>query len=170
MLSNKDYDVTMKYSMREKNFLLVIGCLVVLELVLQMACSEGGDSLTISALKLDKTEYLPGELITVVIASPVRLQEDAWIGIIPSSVPHGDEMRNDINALSCQYLFGKRRATLTFTAPRYSGMYDIRLNNSDFKGREVASVSFTVVGSSENPYLSMYRTARQESFRYGIKL
>ena len=160
----------MKYSMREKIFLVCIGCLVVSQLILYIGCSGSEDPLTVSTLKLDKTEYLPGETITVTIASPVRLKEDAWIGIVPSTVPHGDEMRNDINALSCQYLFGKRRTTLTFTAPRYSGMYDIRLNNSDLKGREVASVSFTIVGSSEDSYPSIFRAVRQESFRYGIRL
>jgi len=156
--------------MREKIVLLGIGFLIILECMLQIGCSENGHPITISALKLDKTEYLPGEIITITIASPVRLQEDAWIGIVPSSVPHGDEMRNDINALSCQYLFGRRRTTLMFTAPNYSGQYDIRLNNSDINGREVASVSFTVSGSSENPNVFIFRTARQESFRYGIRL
>ena len=158
----------MKYSMREKVFLLSIGCLAVLELLLQFGCVGDGKPVTISALKLDKTEYLPGEIIMVTVASPVRLEEDAWIGIVPSSVPHGDETRNDINSLSCQYLFGKRRATITFTAPRYSGMYDIRLNNSDLIGREVASVSFAVIGSSGD--LSLFRTVRQESLRYRIRL
>lgn len=154
--------------MREKVFLLTVGCLAVFVCVLQIGCAKDGRTVTISALKLDKTEYLPGEIITVTVASPVRLEDDAWIGIVPSSVPHGDEMRNDINTLSCQYLFGKRRTTMTFAAPRYSGMYDIRLNDSDFKGCEIASVSFAVIGSPGT--LSMFRTARQESFRFGVRL
>lgn len=159
---------TMSYSMKEKVVLVGIGCLFVLECILQIGCAGDGRSVTISALKLDKAEYQPGEIITVTIASPVRLEEDAWIGIVPSSVPHGEEIRNDINALSCQYLFGKRRTTITFAAPKYSGMYDIRLNNSDIKGREVASVSFAVVGSSGD--LSLFRTVKQGSYRFGVRL
>lgn len=161
-------NVPMKYSIREKVVLISLGFLAVVECMFQIGCAGNGRSVTISALRLDKAEYLPGENITVTIASPVRLEEDAWIGIVPSSVPHGDEMRNDINSLSCQYLFGKRHTTLTFAAPRYSGKYDIRLNNSDFNGREVASVSFAVLGPSGE--LFIFRTARQESIRYGIRL
>jgi hypothetical protein len=97
-----------------------------------------------ATLSLDKAEYLPGEAITVTFKAPSSYPEKAWVGVIPSVVPHGDEAVNDQNDVAYQYLQKRTAGTLTFAAPEVPGDYDIRMNNSDNNGKEVASASFTV--------------------------
>lgn len=97
-----------------------------------------------ASLSLDKTECLPGESIAVTFKAPGSYPEKAWIGIIPSTVPHGEEAVNDQNDVSFQYLQKQTAGTLTFNAPDVPGQYDVRMNDSDDNGKEVASVTFTV--------------------------
>jgi hypothetical protein len=100
------------------------------------------------SLKLDRIEYRPGENINVHFTAPTNLPDNAWIGIIPSTVVHGNESENDKNDIAYQYLKKKTSGTLTFTAPLSPGMYDFRMNDSDSDGKEIASISFSVGGSS----------------------
>jgi len=81
---------------------------------------------------------------------PEGLSPRAWAGIIPSDVPHGDETTNDQHDLSYQYLTGRTEGTLGFSAPGTEGSFDVRLNDSDSGGSEIASVTFnTTKGSAE---------------------
>ncbi len=115
---------------------------------------SGGASLTIP-----KRGYAPGESIVVTFSAPVGLPTNAWVGLIPSSVPHGNEATNDQNDIAYKYLSGKTFGTLEFTAPTKPGSYDFRMNSSDNNGVELTSVSFTVGGaptSSASLSLSKY--------------
>lgn len=94
-------------------------------------------------LSLDKTRFAPGESIVVRFTAPANWPSDAWVGIIPASIPHGNEAVNDQHDITYQYL-GKRTAgNLTFTAPG-PGNWDFRLHDTDSGGKEFASVTFTV--------------------------
>jgi len=95
-------------------------------------------------LHLEKTTYKAGEQIRVRFTASDRFLEGAWVGIIPSHIPHGNESENDKNDLSYEYLRGRRSGTLTFRAPDKPGSYDLRMHDTDQDGREVASVTFTV--------------------------
>jgi hypothetical protein len=97
-----------------------------------------------TALILTSTSFRPGESITLQFNTSSALPDNAWIGIIPSSVPHGSEAVNDQNDIAYQYLKKQASGSLTFTAPDKSGNYDFRLNDTDSNGKELASVSFTV--------------------------
>lgn len=94
-------------------------------------------------LKIEKANYAQGEEIVVKFTAP-KYPANAWVGIIPSKIPHGDEAVNDQHDMTYQYLGGKTKGTLVFTAPNKNGKYDFRMNNSDNNGKEVASVSFMV--------------------------
>jgi hypothetical protein len=74
-----------------------------------------------------------------------RYPDDAWIGVIPTAVPHGSEAENDRHDLSYQYLSGQTAGEMAFGAPDAPGAYDLRLHDTDIDGRELASVSFRVV-------------------------
>jgi hypothetical protein len=102
----------------------------------------GGDGKAM--LKLDKTVFAPGDKIMVSFTAPATFKDNAWIGIIPSNVPHGSEAENDKHDLTYQYLKKKVAGTLTFKAPEKPGAYDFRMHDTDSDGKEVASVSFTV--------------------------
>ncbi len=95
-------------------------------------------------LKLDKKVYKPGERIAVEFKALKDYADNAWIGIIPSNVPHGDESENDRYDLTYQYIRKMTSGTMIFRAPLKVGFYDIRMHDTDNRGKEVASVTFEV--------------------------
>jgi outer membrane protein OmpA-like peptidoglycan-associated protein len=111
--------------------------LVAAVLLVPAVCLAGSAS-----MHLDRTSLLPGQELTVTFAAPDGLPDGAWIGLIPSSVPHGDEAVNDQNDVAYEYLGGKTSGSFTFKAPGHPGSYDLRMN--DGNGKEIASVSFAV--------------------------
>ncbi len=96
------------------------------------------------SLSIDKRSYRPGEQIKVTFTAPATYSSNAWIGIIPSNIPHGSEATNDQHDVAYQYLKGMTSGTLYFTAPGNPGSYDMRMHDSDSNGTEVSSVSFNV--------------------------
>jgi len=97
-----------------------------------------------ATLSLGRDVYYPGDPINLVYMAPAGLPNNAWIGIIPSAVPHGTEEVNDQNDISYQYLNGTTSGIMEFVAPSAPGSYDLRMNESDNGGRELASITFTV--------------------------
>lgn len=93
---------------------------------------------------VNKKEYEPGEQITVFFDANDQLEIDAWVGIIPTNVPHGLEAVNDNHVLSLRYLFDRKEGSMIFYAPAEEGSYDIRLNDSDEQGLEVNSITIYV--------------------------
>lgn len=93
-------------------------------------------------LNLNKQSFKAGEQIQVSFRAPAGLDRSAWIGIIPSNIPHGDEELNDSHDITYQYLEGRTSGTFMFTAPS-SGYWDLRMHSTDTRGVEIASVSFT---------------------------
>jgi hypothetical protein len=97
-----------------------------------------------SKLQLEKDSFFPGEEIKLLFFAPPKLESSAWIGIIPSDIPHGDENVNDQHELTYQYLSGQTQGEMVFTAPSEPGEYDFRMHDSDSNGKEITSVSFKV--------------------------
>lgn len=95
------------------------------------------------SLKLNKVAFTPGQQIRVTFATPAGYAQNAWVGIIPSNVAHGNEAVNDEHDLTYQHLNGRTSGTLTFSAPA-KGKYDVRMHDTDNSGKEVASVTFEV--------------------------
>jgi putative hemolysin len=102
--------------------------------------------LAAASVWLDKTHFEPREEIQVHFVTPDTFPSDAWVGIVPSYVPHGRETTNDHYALDREYLEGQVTGVLTFLTPDEPGSYDLRLNDTDDDGTEVASVTFQVAG------------------------
>ncbi|MEZ0374857.1 MAG: hypothetical protein ACAI44_37575 [Candidatus Sericytochromatia bacterium] len=102
-------------------------------------------------VELSKTSFSAGEAITVhfSVDPALALDKTAWIGLIPSEVPHGNEAVNDNYDQEYHYLDGKTSGDMTFKAPQDPGNYDLRLNSSDENGTELSSVSFTVAGPAK---------------------
>jgi hypothetical protein len=95
-------------------------------------------------VRLDKTSFVTGEDIVVHFKAPSTFARDAWVGIVPSTVPHGDERVNDRQELLKRNLNGRTSGDLVFQGPPDPGIYDIRMFNNDDGGREVASETFAV--------------------------
>ena len=106
----------------------------------------GGESVATgqAMLRLEKNTFAPGESIRVSFTASPDFAANAWVGIIPSAVPHGSEPVNDQNDSTYQYLNKRTSGELTFAAPTQPGSYDFRMNDRDDNGSEVASVSFRV--------------------------
>lgn len=101
-----------------------------------------------ASLSLQKNTFNPGEAIVVQYVALPSYASNAWIGIIPSSVAHGNESVNDQHDITYKYLRKSTAGAMTFHAPNSSGSYDLRMHDTDNNGVEVASVTFTVSGAA----------------------
>lgn len=99
-----------------------------------------------ATLTLDKTTFAPGEQIQVHFTAPDTFPDDAWVGIIPSSVAHGSEAENDEYDEDYRYLEGEVEGVFEFIAPLVPGSYDFRMHDTDYEGLEVAFTTFHVSG------------------------
>jgi hypothetical protein len=86
----------------------------------------------------------PGEQFAMDYTAPPGAAATAWFGIVPSTVPHGDEAENAKNALLRQPLNGKTSGILLLTAPVAPGTYDLRLFADNVGGKELSSATFLV--------------------------
>lgn len=109
-------------------------------------------------LTLPKTSFLPGDDIDLTFQVAQPLPQGAWVGIIPSDIPHGSEDTNDQHDVDYQYVGGKTSGACKFRAPDKSGSYDFRLNDSDNSGTEIASISFAVGETRKEGTLKLSKT------------
>jgi hypothetical protein len=86
----------------------------------------------------------PGGAVVVHFEAASTFHDSAWVGILPSEVPHGSEAENDRHDLGYDYLRNRTSGTLKMKAPAQVGTYDVRMHDSDRDGREVASAPFEV--------------------------
>ena len=97
-----------------------------------------------TSLNLGKNYYKPGTAIRLDFTAPLDLNPQAWVGMIPSEIAHGDENLNDQNDLAYFYVAGKTSGEMNFTAPQAEKTYDFRLNSNDNGGPELNTLSFVV--------------------------
>lgn len=96
-------------------------------------------------ITLDKKIYKPDEDITITYNVVNSLGSGSWIGLFSVDIPHGSEYVNDQHDIAFLYLNEVQSNTVTLKAPTTNGTYDIRINNTDYNGKEVAtSVPFVV--------------------------
>lgn len=127
-------------------------------------------------LWLNRDVFSSGESIQVSFQAPSNWPSDAWIGIIPSNIPHGDEALNDQHDITYQYIEKRTSGTMTFVAPG-PGQWDLRMHDTDSNGREIAYVSFTVKsggsgaseGSVAKVWLSRNVFSRGESIQVSFQ-
>jgi hypothetical protein len=127
---------------------------VVICIVAAISCGER----IIPTLKLEKTEFAPGEEIALSFTAPKSCGEKGWVGIIPSSVPHGDENVNDDNDIAYLYINKQTSGVMNFKAPGKPGAYDFRMHDTDENGKEVASISFQVKLVTEGAGFTLEKT------------
>jgi hypothetical protein len=100
-----------------------------------------------------KSTYTIDEGIDFSFTAP-KLPDDAWIGIVPVAIPHGDEAVNDSHDTSYAHLGGRTNGNITLPNPGL-GTWTLRLHDTDNNGRELTHVVFEVVsslGSSGNSH------------------
>ncbi len=124
------------------------------------SASESAATASVS-LQLDKQVYVPSEPINVTFTAPAGMSNGAWVGIVPSDIPSGNEKINNANRGAVRYLSGKTQGTLDFKAPSKLGSYDLRAN--DTKGNEVGLVSFEVKPTTPEitPTMNIAKTTYQ---------
>ena len=120
-------------------------------------------------LKLKKENYAPGEEIELEFRAPAELSPRAWIGMIPSKVPHGNENVNDQHDIQWQYMEKKSSGVLKFVAPPDNGSYDFRMNSSSDDGVEITSVTFQVGGSLDAKAMATAIGRTGKLTLYGVK-
>jgi len=95
-------------------------------------------------MSLDKVVFVPGEEINLNFFGTSRLGSYAWIGIVPSDIPHGSESENDLHDIQYSYVGGMTDGLIIFTAPWDAGFYDFRLNDFDKGNIEIDFLTFEV--------------------------
>jgi hypothetical protein len=96
-------------------------------------------------LRLSNVSVKPGEEITVHFQAPGCFARDAWIGIVPASVSHGNGEVNDQRRIGLRkYIEKQKEGSFTFTAPAAAGSYDFRMHDTVNGGNEIATVNYTV--------------------------
>jgi Mg-chelatase subunit ChlD len=108
---------------------------------------------------------VPGGTVLVHFEAASTFHDNAWVGIVPSEVPHGSEAENDRYDVSYEYLRKRTSGTLKLGAPAQVGTFDARMHDSDHNGREVASASFEVVAVSGKVWLDKTEFATGESMK-----
>ncbi|MBN1620225.1 hypothetical protein JW890_05845 [candidate division WOR-3 bacterium] len=123
-------------------------------------------------VKLDKSVYGPDEIITVEYMALEEFDDNAWIGLIPSEVPHGDEEENDEYDLQYHLIGSDLSGEITFIAPTEPGLYDIRMFTSDFEGVEVTYQTFEVLEEGVYDYsaVSAYIDLEKAEFEPGEEI
>ncbi|MBN1198533.1 MAG: hypothetical protein JXA23_04205, partial [Bacteroidales bacterium] len=103
------------------------------------------ESKGVGKMSLEKGEFTTGEQIKLTYkVSPFLVQQDAWIGLIPSEIVHGTSSLNYQNKVGYKSLRNVTSGVMIFTAPQKEGDYDFRLNNAMNNGFELGSISFRV--------------------------
>ena len=110
-------------------------------------------------LKMDRQVYAPSEKVTISLLDAGEVPDNAWLGIIPAAIPHGNVTEN--NRYDRQYRYVRQivEGQLTFD-PIPEGEWTARLNDSE---NELASVAFAVSKThvppgQKAPELTMDRT------------
>ena len=101
-----------------------------------------------ATITTSKFTYTIDEVIDFSFTAP-KLPDDAWIGIVPVAIPHGDEAVNDRHDISYEHLRGRIKGDITLPNPGL-GTWTLRLHNTDNNGRELTHVVFEVVSSHGN--------------------
>ena len=93
---------------------------------------------------VSETKIKMGQKVEISFEAPLSYKKNAWLGWVPSSIPHGQESENDKNNKGYEHLDGRCRGTVVLTAPKTAGEFDLRLNDSDSSGKEVAFLKLTI--------------------------
>lgn len=96
---------------------------------------------------------VPAGSITAHFEAAPTFHENAWIGVVPSAIEHGSEEVNDQNNTDYEFVRGRTEGSVILTAPSTPGSYDVRLHDSDRKGREVAFATFVVEAAQGRVWL-----------------
>ncbi len=106
---------------------------------------KGIGDLTVKSLKTNKDTYKSEEPIIVTVEWTGTPADDAWVGIIPADVPHGDEKLNDEYDLEYYYIANVSSGDeITFETYLEPGDYTMRVHDTDSDGIELASYDFKV--------------------------
>ena len=95
------------------------------------------------SLQVDKQVYKAEEPVQISFSSATALPDRAWVGIVPSEIPHGSESDADRHDVAYRYVSGQSSGTVTLAAPIKPGAWDVRL--LDGQGKELAHAGFEVM-------------------------
>ena len=105
------------------------------------------ESTTEIRIEIDKGRFESNESINVDFTGP-QLYGDAWLGIVPAGIDHGDADVNSQHRVDYISIGGQTIGSHTFDNPG-EGDWTIRLNDSSDTDKELAYVEFSVEAAPE---------------------
>ncbi len=116
----------------------------ILSVPFEVKLPERGDRKPV--LKTDKEKYALGEKIAITFEAPAYFHYQAWIGLIPSDVSHGETSKNDQHDVAYEYIYGRMEGSFAFTAPSTAGKWDLRMSDAAWggDGKEHHFITITV--------------------------
>ena len=90
------------------------------------------------------TQFSQGDAISGRWVGSLRYSNSAWMGLVPSSVPHNDMKAASARTIDYVWLDGKDRGQFSFSKDLAPGSYDLRMFDSKSSGHEVQSVTIRV--------------------------
>lgn len=108
--------------------------------------SERQSDLEITELTVGKAVYKQEEAVTATLSWKGTPLEDAWIGIVPAHVPHGQEEVNDGEDIAYIYLYEHASGDNFVFEGLYlePGEYTLRVHERDNGGPELCYIGFKV--------------------------
>lgn len=128
-------------------------------------------AITGNELALSKAQYQPGESLEVrfAIMPKDKLDAQAWVGLVPTDVPHGKGADNALYRMAYAELGPHHQGTLVFDVPETPGKYDLRMHDRGENGRELIYVTFEVVGEHK-PLVGNQMEISKTVFRPGEEI
>lgn len=111
------------------------------------------ESTTEIRIELDKARFDSNESIAVDFTGP-QLYGDAWIGIVPAAIEHGDAAINREHRHEFISIGGQTIGSHTFDNPGV-GDWTIRLNDSSETDKELAYVEFSIEAAPEPAFAEL---------------
>ena len=108
------------------------------------------ESTTEIRIEVAKARFHSNESIEVDFTGP-QLDDDAWLGIVPAGIEHGDAEVNIEHRVEFISIGGQTIGSHTFNNPGV-GDWTIRLNDSSTRNKELAYIEFSVDEAPESTF------------------
>lgn len=117
--------------------------------ILDVDAKDRTTDLEVTGIEVESKSYKRGEAVRTFLFWNGTPADDAWVGIVPADVPHGEELVNDDYDIDYVYIASYQPGeVIEFTGDYEPGEYTMRVHETDGGGPELAWCKFTITEGS----------------------